>query len=298
MKHKPQPTIVFCTDSPSPATGDLGFIVLPDEERKAYHDNIVKPSASTLLAYPSDFSDPEIQAGSIAYHPIFGHIAYRSWWRFSTAQFMADLKAAEENPNIYGHLIHVDSGGGDAFGLHEAFEMVRDLKKPCVAIIESCGGSAGYYLAAAADKVYASAEFSMIGCIGIASVIVDDSEYYKKAGIEFRTLVSNYSPLKNKIFHDAEDGKTKEYVERYLDPMALQFINDVKSVRPSISEAAQQGDTFYTQEAIEAGLIDGKKPVDTVLDEMLSEAAAALEKQQDNMQSPSVDINTIPFTEL
>ena len=173
-----------------------------------------------------------------------------------------------------------------------------------------------YYLAAAADKVYASAEFSMVGCIGIASVIVDDSEYWEKSGVKFRTLVSNYSPLKNKVFHDAEEGKTKEYVERYLDPMALQFINDVKSVRPSVSEAAQQGDTFYTQEAIAAGLIDGKKSVDDVLDEMLSEAAglidgkksvddvldemlseaaAAIEKQHIEQITPSVDINTLNF---
>ena len=296
MKHKPQPTIVFLTDIPAPASGDQELIVISDEDKKAYREAIVKPSAS-LLAYPSDFSDPEIQAGSIAYHPIFGTISYRSWWRFSTAQFMADLKAAEENPNIYGHLIHVDSGGGDAFGLHEAFEIVRDLKKPCVAVIESCGGSAGYYLAAAADKVYASAEFSMVGCIGIASVIVDDSEYWEKSGVKFRTMVSNYSPLKNKTFHDAEEGKTKEYIERYLDPMALQFINDVKSVRPSVSEAAQQGDTFYTQEAIAAGLIDGKKSVDDVLDEMLSEAAAAIEKQHIEQITPSVDINTLNFTE-
>ena len=295
MNKKAQPTIVFITDTPAPATGDQEVFIIQDEDKKAYREAVIKP-ASASLSYPSDFSDPEIEAGSIAYHPVFGHIAYRSWWRFSTAQFMADLKAADENPNIAGHLIHIDSGGGEAFGLHEAFEVVRDLKKPCVAVIESVGGSAGYYLAAAADHIYATAEFSMIGCIGIASIIMDDSKYYEKAGIKFRTLVSNYSPLKNKTFQDAEAGETKEYIERYLDPMALQFINDVKSVRTAISEDAQKGETYYTQEAIAAGLIDGKKALDDVLEEML--AAAAAKGQQDPEQiSPSVDINTLKLTE-
>ena len=295
MSKKSQPTIVFLTDIPAPATGDQEVIVIQDEDKKAYREAVIKP-ASASLSYPSDFSDPEIEAGSIAYHPIFGHISYRSWWRFSTAQFMADLKAADANPNIAGHLIHIDSGGGEAFGLHEAFEVVRDLKKPCIAVIESVGGSAGYYLAAAADRIYATAEFSEIGCIGIASIIVDESKYWEKSGIKFRTLVSNYSPLKNKTFRDAEAGETKEYIERFLDPMALMFINDVKSVRPSISEAAQQGETYYTQDAIAAGLIDGKKSLDDVLEEMLASASASQQDTTD-LPSPSVDINTLNFTE-
>ena len=78
--------------------------------------------------------------------------------------------------------------------------------------------------------------------------------------------------------------------------MALQFINDVKSVRTAISEDAQKGETYYTQEAIAAGLIDGKKALDDVLEEML--AAAAAKGQQDPEQiSPSVDINTLKLTE-
>ena len=115
MNKKAQPTIVFITDTPAPATGDQEVFIIQDEDKKAYREAVIKP-ASASLSYPSDFSDPEIEAGSIAYHPVFGHIAYRSWWRFSTAQFMADLKAADENPNIAGHLIHIDSGGGEAFG--------------------------------------------------------------------------------------------------------------------------------------------------------------------------------------
>lgn len=289
MRQKSQPTIVFQTDAPVPSSEGQELIVLQEEEKKAYKEAIARPQASSL-SYPSDFEDPDIQAGSIAYHPVFGQVAFRSWWRFSTAQFMADLKAAEENPNIIAHLLHIDSPGGDAFALHEAFELVRDLKKPCIAVIESIGGSAGYYLAAAADKIYASAEFSLIGCIGIAAVIVDDTEYYEKMGIKYRTLVSNYSPLKNKAARDAANGDAKEYIERYLDPMALQFINDVASVRKNISEAAKQGDTFHTAEAIENGLIDGKKNLDEALHELLLSARAP---EPTKMTSPSFDINTL-----
>ena len=282
---KQTPTILFKSDIPVPASTENHFFLLEEEERKAYRDAIVKPSAS-VLDYPSDFADPDIPEGSIAYHPIFGEITHRSWWRFSTARFMDDLKAAEENPAIVAHLLHIDSGGGEAFALHEAFGMVKALTKPCYALIESIGGSAAYYLAAAADKIYASAMFSEVGCIGIAGIIIDDRKEWEKWGVIRKEMVSNYSPLKNKVARDARDGDTEEYIKRYLDPMALQFIEDVKSVRKGVSEAALQGDTFYSAEAMANGLIDGEKTLDEVLDLLMAEF-------QSKQQSPSVDINTL-----
>ncbi len=282
---KDTPTILFLSDIPAPASVENHFLVLGTDERKAYREAIVKPSAS-ILNYPSNFADPDIPEGSIAYHPIFGEITHRSWWRFSTARFMDDLRAAEDNPNIAAHLLHIDSGGGEAFALHEAFLQVKALSKPCYALIDSLGGSAAYYLAAAADKIYASAIFSLVGCIGIAGVVYDDRKADERWGVICREMVSNYSPLKNKLALDARDGDTEEYIKRYLDPMALQFIDDVKSVRKDISEAALQGDTFYTADAMANGLIDGESSLEEVLDLLQ-------EKIQPKQQSPSVDINTL-----
>lgn len=282
---KQTPTILFKSDIPVPASTENHFFLLEEEERRAYREAIVKPSAS-VLDYPSDFADPDIPEGSIAYHPVFGEITHRSWWRFSTARFMDDLKAAEENPSIVAHLLHIDSGGGEAFFLHEAFEQVKALTKPCYALIESVCGSAAYYLAAAADKIYTSAIFSLVGCIGIAGVIYDDRKAWDKMGVSRKEMISNYSPLKNKLALDARDGDTDEYIRRYLDPMALQFIEDVKSVRKGISEAALQGDTFYSAEAMANGLIDGENSLEEVLDLLMKEV-------RPEQQSPSVDINTL-----
>ena len=154
--------------------------------------------------------------------------------------------------------------------------------------MESVAASAGYYIGAAADKVFASSIFSEVGSIGIVSTAYDDREMLEKAGLKEITLYSNYSPLKNKVQRDVLDGHPDEFVKRFLDPMALQFIDDVKSSRPSLTEEAQQGELYYSADALAAGLIDGQNSLDEVLELLRAEAG-----QKET--SPSVDINKLNF---
>lgn len=212
------------------------------------------------------FDAPDIPAGSIAYHPVFGRVRYRAYpWEFSTERFIAGLKAAEANPKIKGHVIHINSCGGEAFYVHEAFLAVKALKKPCYALIDSAATSGGYYLAAGADRIFATSQFSEIGCIGVMCILMDDSKYYESYGIKYHEYYSNYSPLKNKVANDALDGDGDEFVKRFLDPVAMAFIEDVRSTRPAVSEEAQQGASFLATEAVKAGLIDGIKTFEEVL---------------------------------
>ncbi len=252
-----------------------------------YRMRFQKKDGSPLVF--TDFDDPEIAGGSIAYHPVFGNVCYKSSWRFSTERFISDLKAADANPAITAHLIHVDSCGGEAFGCHEAFITVRSLSKPCYGLIDSVAASAGYYLVAGAKRIYASSMFSEIGCIGIMSVMVDDTEMLKKWGLDEHEYYSNYSPLKNKVFNDARHGNGEEFVKRFLDPYAFRFIDDVRSARKKISEEALQGETYYAANAMPAGLIDGEASLEEVVG-MITEAAKPKQST-----APAIDINKFNF---
>lgn len=237
----------------------------------------------------TDFGDPDIIDGSIAYHPVFGDVLYKSYWRFSTKQFITDLKEADANPAIIAHLIYVDSCGGEAFGCHEAFTTVRNLAKPCYGLIDSVAASAGYYLVAGARKIYAGSMFSEVGCIGIMSVMLDDSEMLRKWGLEEHEYYSSYSPLKNKVFNDARKGDGEEFVKRFLDPYAFQFIDDIRSVRKGISEEALQGETYYAADAMPAGLVDGE----ATLEEVIGMIMETVKPKQDT--APAIDINKFNF---
>jgi len=259
-----------------------------DEDRSTpYKAKFRLPEGMPIVK--EDYDSPEIAAGSIAYHPIFGTISFRApLWRFSTERFMSDLAAADNNPAIIAHIIHVDSCGGEAFGCHEAFEYVKNLTKPCYAVIDTVSASAGYYLSAGCKKIFASSIFSEIGCIGVMCTMYDDAGLLKNWGIAEHEYYSNYSPLKNKVFNDARKGDGEEFVKRFLDPMAFQFIEDVKSVRPNVSEEALQGKTYYSTEALPAGLVDGENTLEEVVEMILKQTTS-------KQAGPSIDINTINF---
>lgn len=249
-----------------PQTAEVNQIFSPKSGTK-YKDAIPAPSFSSLVTRYR-FLDDDIEDGSIAYHPVFGDIRMDSYWRFSTRRFMTDLKDAESNPAIVAHLIHVNSAGGEAFGCREAFQLIRSLKKPVIGLIDSLACSAGYYLVAGCNKVYASSIFSEIGCIGTMCTFYNDDKMMEDWGYKVHEYYSHLSTRKNKVFNDANDGDGEEYITRFLDPMAQDFIDNVKAARGEISEEAQQGETFYAAEAMAAGLIDGEASMEEVLDEL------------------------------
>ena len=273
-------SILSITDSALLGTADT-FL----KESLKYSDAFAGTRATMpVLVHPRD---TDIEEGSIAYHPIFGTVYYSSWWRFSTEDFIEDLKVAEENPAIAAHLLHIDSPGGEVFYLHEAFEAVKALTKPCIALIDSCCASAAYWLACAADKIYASSIFSTVGSIGVMSTFYDDSEAMKKYGLKEIEVYSSYSDLKNKIYKDVLDGKVEEFIKTRLDPLAEQFINDVKSVRTINDDSeALRGKIYYAMNALPEGLIDGRSTFDEVVAELKS-----LMPRQTN--EPTIDINQL-----
>ena len=209
-----------------------------------------------------DYTSAEVPDGSIAYHRIAGTITFDSRWYFSTRRFEQDLLAAEQNPAIIAHLLHINSGGGEAYYLDRLSETMRSLTKPVVVLIEQYCASAAYYIGCHSSHIYALTANDTIGCVGTMVHVENWDGFYKKNGIRQFVIKSSLSPLKNKMYDDVMDGKPNEYIERVLDPLAAQFIAEVRSSRKALSGLSDddrllQGDTFQTAQAIERGIIDG-----------------------------------------
>lgn len=56
-----------------------------------------------------DYASPQLKEGTIAYHRIFGVVTASSNWYFSSKQLEMDIMAAEDNPGISAHLLHINS---------------------------------------------------------------------------------------------------------------------------------------------------------------------------------------------
>lgn len=254
-------------------------------DNKSYHSSlkgfVLTPNSNIQFSYPWS-SNPE--DGSIALHCIQDIITYNSWWWFSTYDFMQELKAADANPAFAAHLLYIDSPGGEVFGLNEAHNIIKSLTKPVFALVESRCCSAAYYLASAADKIYVTSPLSTVGSIGCMATLCDSREYWEKMGFKDIDIYATKSIRKNKTYMDALDGKVKDYITKVLDPAMALFEANVKGSRPNVDESVFEGDSYYAEEALELGLIDGVKSIEEVAEKLLDQVnSLALSRQLSNL---------------
>lgn len=210
-----------------------------------------------------DFSSDELPEGSIAYHRIHGIITSSSSWHFSCKQFEQDLIAAEANPAIAAHFLHINTPGGEAWYLDRLSETMTSLNKPIEVLIEKCCASAGYYIGCHGTRINALTQNDSIGCIGVMTDFWDFSSYYESIGFKHITAKSKFSDLKNKKYEDLRTGKEDQYIREELDPLAEQFIAEVKRFRPTLSNSESpednpvfRGETFDAVHSVDNGLID------------------------------------------
>lgn len=244
--------------------------LLPDPEEDSYRAKASKAVAalSSELKVALPWEDT-VKPGSVAVHYVYGTVRYDSYWGFSTKGFVEELMVAEARPEFTAHLIIVDSPGGEVFYCHEAACAIRSCSKPVIAFCESMCASAAYWIASAADRIYAVSPFSEVGSIGVMAKFMDDSEWYRSNGFKEIEIYASGSDLKNKVYKDVVEGQPKEYIRRFLDPVLDTMTADIRSARtiPDGSDALR-GEIYYAQEASGLGLVDGIRS----LEECISEA--------------------------
>jgi protease-4 len=166
---------------------------------------------------------------------------------------------ADENPSVVGHLLDIDSGGGDARYMEVAAQTIRYMvHKPVVAFYNGVCASAAYYLAAAADEIYASQPADVVGSIGVMMTLANMKGFYEEKGIQLHEIYASQSTQKNADYKAAIGGDYDPIRAQVLDPYAQQFISTVQEMRPSLNaEEAFQGKIYTTAEAQAIGMIDG-----------------------------------------
>lgn len=210
----------------------------------------------------TDFSNTEITPDSIAYHPIKGMIMAESIWYFSTMQFEQDILAADANPNISVHFLHIKSGGGEAWYLDKVSKTLSSLNKPIYTFIEKVGASAAYYIGVHGTVIKAMTQNDTIGSLGTMVDGLDMMAFYESIGFVRVKALASRSDLKNKKYEDLRKGETEQFIKEELDPLQQQFETTVRSARPQLNtldveDPVFRGETFSANMAIDKKLIDG-----------------------------------------
>ena len=225
---------------------------------------LVQDDGASNVTLTDEFADEQLPDNSIAYHRVWGTVMADSYWWFSSKQLAADLQAAEANPQISCHFLHVNSPGGEAWYLDRLSETLRACQKPILTFYEQMCCSAGYYIGCQGQRIYALTDNDYVGCIGTMCSFYDFEPYFAKLGINRVEAKATNSDLKNKTFDDLRHGKEGKYVHDILDPLNTQFLAEVRLQRSKLAELTDdapvlRGETFYTPQAVEIGLADGTR---------------------------------------
>lgn len=224
------------------------------------------PKSQRKIRYQNFAQAPD---GSVAVYTLKGVILKDDGWcSEGTETLMRRMAQADEMNNISAHLLEIDSGGGQGSNIHTVAKFIREeLKKPVIAWFNGMCASAAYYIAAAADEVYASQPTDIVGSIGVMISFFDFREYYEKEGVKLHEIYASQSELKNSDYRQARDGDYDEMRSKILDPMARLFQNDINRFRPElVGEDPYKGAIYTAEEANKINMIDGIMSFDAAVD--------------------------------
>ena len=262
----------------------------PKTYKQQVTEELISTQSQIQVPITTDYSSTDITPCSIGYHRVKGLITASSRYYFSSKQFELDLLAAESNQNIACHFVHVTSGGGEAWYLDRLGETMHSLAKPIYVLIERVCASAGYYIACNGTVVKAMTQNDMIGCIGTMIGFWDIEPYFETLGFKKIEEYAKRSDLKNKKYRNLKKGKPEQFITEELDPLQMQFEQEVRNARQALSNAPEEhpalrGETFDSLKAIENGLIDGITTFAEALNEAHAIAISYTEQQNQRKQA-------------
>ena len=100
---------------------------------------------------------------------------------------LRELKGHRENPLVKAVVIRINSPGGvvgPTQELHDALQRLRKAGKPVVASLGAVAASGGYYVAVAADRIYANPG-TLTGSIGVIMQMANVESLMKKVGVDY-----------------------------------------------------------------------------------------------------------------
>ncbi|MDG4849586.1 signal peptide peptidase SppA [Peribacillus frigoritolerans] len=183
--------------------------------------------------------------------------------------FMDKLKMAEENDDIKGIILRVNSPGGgvvESAEIHEKILDIKKVKKPVYVSMGSMAASGGYYISAPADKIYASPE-TMTGSLGVIMHGYNYEKLAKKYGVEFETIKSG--PHKDIMSPTREmTGEEREILQNMINNSYDQFVKVIADGRGMTEKEVREiadGRIYDGRQAKENHLIDDFGHLDDVI---------------------------------
>lgn len=181
----------------------------------------------------------------------------------SADQIISGLQAAFKDKNTKGVILRINSPGGSPVQAGQIYDEIKRLRGkypsiPLYVVVDDLCASGGYYVAAAADRIYVD-KASLIGSIGVLMDGFGFTGTMGKLGVERRLLTAGA----NKGFLDPfspVNPQQENYAKVMLEEIHQQFIKAVRDGRGArLKETPDMfsGLIWSGEKAVSLGLADG-----------------------------------------
>lgn len=188
---------------------------------------------------------------------VIGVAAERS---LDTESIVRTLAEYRDDPAVRAVVLRINSPGGVVAPTQEIFTAVRRLreaKKPVVASLGSVAASGGYYVAVAADRIYASPG-TLTGSIGVVMQLANLEGLLKKVGVEYVVVKAGaYKDVGN--FARSMTPEERRILQALLDDVYDQFIvavADGRGLEPKDVRAFAEGRIYSGRQAHGLKMVD------------------------------------------
>lgn len=168
-------------------------------------------------------------------------------------------------------VLAIESPGGSPVQSDLIGQLIRRKaeadKIEVIAVIGEVGASGGYWLACAADQIYAN-RLSIVGSIGVVTEGFGLNEFIARHGIERRTLTAGTHKRRNDMFSPVQEEDVA-WTRDLLDQIHVMFKDWVRERRgarlTAIEDEIFDGGFMLGERAKTLGLVDGLGDVEQVV---------------------------------
>jgi protease-4 len=197
----------------------------------------------------------------------------------SADNIVGSLRAAFEDANTRGVILRINSPGGSPVQSGYVYDEIRRLRAeyPAIklyAVITDLGASGAYYIASAADEIYAD-KASLVGSIGVTAAGFGFVGVMEKLGVDRRVYTSGEHKAFLDPFQPPREDEA-QFWKTVLETTHRQFIASVKQGRGERLKDAEHPELFSGlvwsgEQALQLGLVDALGNTSYVAREVIGE---------------------------
>lgn len=189
----------------------------------------------------------------------------------SEERILRSVRRYRNRDDVRGFVVEIQSPGGSVGASQSIYRALRELRqeddRPLYAWIGDVGASGGYYVALAADSIFALPG-SITGSIGVIMELPNAQGLLRKAGVEVEVVKSGVYKDLGSVVRPLDEGE-REILQGVVDDTYRQFLDVVVENRGMDRQRAAEladGRIFTGSQAVEMGLVDGVSTLSETID--------------------------------